>query len=150
MGFIRAVLIIFFLAGCSGMSKDWGVGFMQGVRDVPQHDFTPQEKEAALAAKARFEKPFQEELTKKLAENDLSGLKGWLVVFDFFSDGNLKTANVWVYTYWGQEQRYKVFSIPLKSFLDEARLPVIAEEAAQEAASLLLQKAAVQQKQTVD
>lgn len=138
------------LAGCSGMSKDWGVGFMQGVRDVPMHDFTPQEKEAALEAKAQFEKPFQAELEKKLAENDLSNLKDWLVVFSFFSDGNLKTANVWVYTYWGQEQRYRVYSVPLKSFMDKTQLPTIAEASAQEVASLLLRKAAAEQQKTVD
>lgn len=150
MRFIRAALIILFLAGCSGMSKDWGVGFMQGVRDVPQHDFTPQEKKEALKAKTRFEKPFRAELEKKLAENELSDLKGWMVVFDFFSDGALKTANVWVYTYWGQEQRYKVYSIPLKSFMDETQLQDIVEESSKEVASLLIQKAAVEYRQAVD
>ncbi len=147
---IQAALVVLFLAGCSGMSTDWGVGFMQGVRTLPQHDFTSEEKERAIAAKKRFERPFIAELKRKLEENDLANLKGWLVLFDFFSDGTTKTANVWVYTYWGAEQRYNVYSIPLGSFQDNSQLQTIVDESTQEVASLLQRKAAFRYQQTVD
>ncbi|MEE9558573.1 MAG: hypothetical protein V3V94_03720 [Candidatus Brocadiales bacterium] len=147
---IQLALIALFLAGCSAMSTDWGVGFMQGVRTVPQHDFTPEQKEKAIAAKERFRKPFIAELKNKLEENDLGNLKGWLVFFDFFSDGTIKTANVWVYTYWGAEQRYNVFSVPLESFLDSSQQQGIIDESTQEVTSLLQRKAAFRYQQTVD
>ncbi|MHC4198141.1 MAG: hypothetical protein ACYSRP_09600 [Planctomycetota bacterium] len=147
---IQFALIALFLAGCSGMSTDWGVGFMQGVRTVPQHDFTLEEKERAIAAKKRFERPFTAELKRKLEENELADLKGWLVFFDFFSDGTIKTANVWLYTYWGPEQRYNVYSVPMESFLDNSQLQAIVDESTQEVASMLQRKAAFRYQQTVD
>ncbi len=132
------------------MSEDWGVGFMKGMRSLPKHDFTSQEEKQALAARARFEQPFLDALKIRLAENDLLDLKGWLVFFDFFSDGTTKTANVWVYTYWGSEQRYNVYTIPLKLFLDRSQLPSIVEESAQEVTALLLKKAAARYRQSAD
>ncbi len=150
MRLIGAALVTLLLAGCTSMSESWGVGFMQGVRAVPKHDFTSGEKKQAIEAKVRFEKPFNAELKKKLAENELSGLKGWLIFFDFFSDGTTKTANVWIYTYWGKEQRYNVYSVPLESFLDKAQLPAIVEDSTQEVTSFLLRKAASRYRQTVD
>ena len=150
MKLTRVVLLALFLTGCTGMSEDWGVGFVRGVRSLPTREFTAGEKKEAMAAKERFEKPFTEELRRQLAENDLLGLKGWLVFFDFFSDGTIKTANVWVYTYWGSEQRYNVYSTPIESFMDEAQLPTIVEESTQEVTSLLLEKAAFMYQQSVD
>ncbi|MGR3295485.1 MAG: hypothetical protein ACUZ8A_04600, partial [Candidatus Bathyanammoxibius sp.] len=72
------------------------------------------------------------------------------VFFDFFSDGTTKTANVWVYTYWGAEQRYNVFSVPLESFLDSSQQQGIIDESTQEVTSLLQRKAAFRYRQTVD
>lgn len=148
---MRLILVILFLllsTGCS--TEDWGVGFMRGMRALPKRDFTSGEREVALAAKARFEKSFRAELNRKLQENELADLKGWLVLFRFFSDGTTKTANVWVYTYWGDEERHKVYSVPLKSFLDETQLPTIVEDASREVTIFLLRKAAGRFKQVVD
>ncbi|MFQ5957725.1 MAG: hypothetical protein ACE5KK_08130 [Candidatus Brocadiales bacterium] len=149
MRLIQATLVtLFLLTGCS--TEDWGVGFTRGMRSLPRRDFTSSEKEEALEAKARFEKPFKAELNRKLEENELSDLKGWLVLFRFFSDGTTKTANIWVYTYWGDEERHKVYSVPLKSFLDKSQLSTMVEGASQEVTSFLLQKAAGRYKQMVD
>lgn len=123
---------------------------MKGMRSLPQRDFTSDEREEAIEAKVRFEKPFRAELNRKLEENELSDLKGWLVFFRFFSDGTTKTANIWVYTYWGDEERHKVYSVPLKTFIDKAQLPTMVEEASLEVTSFLLRKAASRYKRVVD
>ncbi len=148
MRLVLATLLTLSLIGCS--TEDWGVGFTRGMRSLPRRDFTSDEKEKALEAKARFEKPFKAELERKLAENELLDIKGWLVFFKFFSDGTTKTANVWVYTYWGGEERHNVYSVPLNSFIDKEKLPSIVEEATQEVTNFLLRKVANRYKQVVD
>lgn len=120
------------------------------MRSLPRRDFTAEERDEALEAQSRFSTAFKAELARKLEENELVDLKGWLVHFRFFSDGTTKTANIWVYTYWGDEERHKIYSIPLKSFLDKAQLPTIVEDASREVTTFLLRKAAERYKQMVD
>lgn len=150
MKVIRAILIMFFLCGCSGMSESMTVGFVKGMRAVPQYDFSAEEKARVEEAKERFEKLFNESIRKKLEEYELSDLKGWMVLLRFYSDGTTKTASLYLYTYWGEEERHEIYAVPLGYFLDKDRLPEVAERATQEVASYLLQKGASRFRQMAD
>src|SRR3990167_992984 len=91
------------LGGCSGMSEQMSVGFVKGMRAVPESDFTPGEKERVVKVKSRFETLFEQGIKKKLEQRGLEGLKGWMVLLRFQSDGFTKTASLSLYAYWGRD-----------------------------------------------
>jgi hypothetical protein len=115
------VILCLLLGGCSGMSEQMTAGFVKGIRAVPEQDFAPEEREGVLRAKHRFEPLFGQELKKRLEEKGLEGLKGWMVLLRFYSDGFTKTASLSLYTYWGEEERHEVYDVPLARFLDESQ-----------------------------
>ncbi|HHT9155792.1 MAG TPA: hypothetical protein ACFYD5_08265 [Candidatus Tripitaka sp. YC43] len=133
------------LGGCSGMSEQMSVGFVKGMRAVPASDFTPGEKERVLKVKSRFETLFEQGIKKKLEQRGLEGLKGWMVLLRFQSDGFTKTASLSLYTYWGQEERHDVYAVPLERFLDESQTVELADKATEEVMDYLSQKAGSRQ-----
>lgn len=133
------------LGGCSGMSEQMTVGFVKGMRTVPESDFTPGEKERVVKVKNRFETLFEQGIKKKLEQRGLEGLKGWMVVLKFHSDGFTKTASLSLYTYWGQEERRDIYAVPLERFLDESQTVELADKATEEVMDYLSQKAGPRQ-----
>ncbi len=117
------------------------VGFVKGMRSVPEYDFTSEEKAQVLKVKEKFETLFGQEMERKLEERGLRDLKGWMVLLRFHSDGFIKTASLSLYTYWGQEERHDVYSVPIEHFMDESQTVELVNRATEEVTNYLSQKA---------
>ncbi len=140
MKLTRVILFLVFVVGCSGMSEQMTVGFVKGMRSIPQLDFTPEERERLQKAKERFEILFAQEIKKKLEEKGLEDLKGWMVLLRFHSDGFTKTANLSLYTYWKEEERQDVISVPFGRFVDETQTVELVGKATEAVTERLLKK----------
>lgn len=137
MGLVKIIFCLL-LVGCSGMSEQMTVGFVKGMRAIPEYDFTAEEKEHVLKVKDKFETFFGQELKKKLEERGLEGLKGWMVLLRFHSDGFTRTASLSLYTYWGEEKRRDIYSVPLERFLDESQTSELVDRATEKITDYLL------------
>ena len=144
MRLVSIILCLLLSGGCSGMSEQMTVGFVKGMRTVPEYDFSPKEKEDVLKVKNKFEILFEQEIKKKLEMRGLEDLKGWMVLLRFHSDGFTRTASLSLYTYWGHEERHDVYAIPLERFLDESQTVELVDRAIEEVTDHLFKKAGLQ------
>ncbi|MFN3466190.1 MAG: hypothetical protein ACK4WF_00625 [Candidatus Brocadiales bacterium] len=144
MGLVSVILCLLMSGGCSGMSEQMTVGFVKGMRTVPEYDFSPEEKEDVQKVKNKFETLFEQEIKRKLAMKGLEDLKGWMVLLRFHSDGFTRTASLSLYTYWGHEERHDVYAIPLERFLDESQTVELVDRATEEVTDHLFKKAGLQ------